>query len=90
MLRALEQEDLALRCMARRPAPLLARVAAGTEVVAGDVLDDDAVRRALDGIDVAYYLVHSMSSEESFTELDRQAAECFARAAREAGVSRVI
>jgi uncharacterized protein YbjT (DUF2867 family) len=48
------------------------------------------VRRALDGIDVAYYLVHSMSSDESFTELDRQAAECFARAAREAGVSRVI
>ena len=90
MLRALESRDVALRCLARRPAPLIARVAAGTDVVVGDVLDEEATRKALEGVDIAYYLVHSMSSQESFTELDRQAAERFGRAAREAGIARII
>lgn len=90
MLRALESRNVALRCLARRPAPLLTRVAAGTDVVAGDVLDLEAMQKALEGVDVAYYLVHSMSSEESFAELDRQAAERFGRAAREAGIERIV
>jgi uncharacterized protein YbjT (DUF2867 family) len=90
MLRALESRDIALRCLARRPAPLRARVAPDTEVVVGDVLDEEALRAALDGVDLAYYLVHSMSSEESFTELDRRAAEGFGRAALDAGVARII
>src|SRR5205807_10193742 len=62
----------------------------GTGVRAGDVLDGGAGRGALDGIEVAYYQVHSMSSDESFMELDRQAAERFSRAARDAGVARII
>jgi uncharacterized protein YbjT (DUF2867 family) len=90
LLRPLEHRDLALRCVARRPDQLRGRVAAGTEVVAGDLLDDAALRSALDGVDVAYYLVHSMSSAESFAELDREAAERFGRAARDAGVSRIV
>jgi uncharacterized protein YbjT (DUF2867 family) len=90
LLRALEDEDVALRCLARRAGPLLARVAAGTEVVSGDVLDEQAVRRALEGVETAYYLVHSMSSEESFAELDRRAAEQFGRAARDAGLQRIV
>ena len=90
LLRALEREDVELRCMARRPEALRARAAAGTEVVAGDVLDEGALRAALEGVDVAYYLVHSMTSSASFAQVDRDAAELFGRVARDAGVRRII
>ncbi len=44
-----------------------------------------------DGIEVAYYLIHSMGGQgDDFAERDRQAAGRFARAARQAGVRRVV
>ena len=79
-----------MRCLARRPEALAGRVAPGTEVVGGDVLDAESVRAALEGVDVAYYLVHSMSSTGSFAAADRAAAAAFGAAARDAGVRRVI
>ena len=79
-----------MRCLARRPEALAGRVAPGTEVVAGDVRDAERVRAALAGVDVAYYLVHSMSSAGPFARADREAAAIFGAAAREAGVRRVI
>lgn len=47
---------------------------------------------ALDDVDVAYYLVHSMGrgSDGDFAERDHQAAENFATAAAEAGVKRIV
>jgi uncharacterized protein YbjT (DUF2867 family) len=48
------------------------------------------VRAALEGVEVAYYLVHSMSSTGSFAAADRAAAAAFGAAARDAGVRRVI
>jgi uncharacterized protein YbjT (DUF2867 family) len=42
------------------------------------------------GVDVAYYLVHSMGSTGSFEVADRQAAQNFGAAAKAAGVSRLI
>lgn len=42
------------------------------------------------GVDIAYYLVHSMSSSGSFDRADRDAAGIFGTAAREAGVKRVV
>ncbi len=86
----LEARGERVRCVARRPEALAGRVGEGTEVVAGDVRDGDSVRRALDGVDVAYYLVHSMSSSGAFARADREAAATFGAAAREAGVRRVV
>jgi uncharacterized protein YbjT (DUF2867 family) len=74
----------------RSPARLAGRAAPRTEVVAGDLLDPESLRAAMEGIEVAYYLVHSLGSTETFEELDRQAAESFRRAAEEAGVSRIV
>ncbi|HET7706109.1 MAG TPA: SDR family oxidoreductase [Thermoanaerobaculia bacterium] len=54
--------------------------AADVDVAVGDILDRDAVRRALAGVDLAYYLIHSMMSE-GFEELDRRAASIFATSA---------
>ena len=88
--RALEAGGRPLRCMARRPEYLRSRVAAGTEVVAGDVLDPDSLVGALNGVHTAYYLIHSMASTRDYAENDRKGAESFAKAARDAGVCRII
>jgi uncharacterized protein YbjT (DUF2867 family) len=90
LLRRLEQLDRPVRCVTRRPAVLEARCAPQTEVVAGDLLDSDSMAAAMDGVQDAYYLVHSMGAEGQFEELDRQAATHFAAAARRAGVGRII
>lgn len=87
---ALEEEAVGLRCMARQPEYLRPRVAASTEVVQGDVLEEDSLRAALDGVEVAYYLVHSMGSKDDFEERDRRGARNFAAAARDAGVARIV
>ncbi len=90
LLAAFEANRRPVRCMARRPEYLLARVAPTTEVVAGDVFDPVSLTVAMTGVDTAYYLVHSMDSTGSFQDADRTGAHNFARAARAAGVRRVI
>lgn len=90
LVEALEQRQRTIRCLARRPEYLKARVGETTEVVAGDCLDPSTLGPALDGIETAFYLVHSMGSSQDFADQDRQAALNFARAAREAGVRRIV
>jgi uncharacterized protein YbjT (DUF2867 family) len=48
------------------------------------------VRRALEGVDVAYYLIHSLGTGASFEQRDRDAAGIFADAARSAAVKRIV
>lgn len=90
LLNLLEAEGYPVRCLARRPEFLQRRVGPGTEVVAGDVLDADSLRRAMTGAHAAYYLVHSMGAADGFEETDRQAAEGFGAAAASQGVQRII
>jgi uncharacterized protein YbjT (DUF2867 family) len=61
-------------------------------VVEGDLLDPGSFDAALEDVDAAYYLVHSMGGggDGDFKERDRRAARNFHRAADEAGVDRVI
>ncbi|HEY4461959.1 MAG TPA: SDR family oxidoreductase [Streptosporangiaceae bacterium] len=80
-----------VRCMARDPGKLSDRPWTGdVERAAADVMDGAAVRRALDGVDVAYYLIHSLGTGPSFEQRDREAARTFAEAARGAGVKRIV
>jgi len=64
----------------------------GIALVGADALSGRGLRRALEGIEVAYYLIHSMepAADGAFTERERRSAQNFARAARRAGVRRVI
>ena len=64
--------------------------AGGVEVVAGDVLDAASLSSAMQGVEAAYYLVHSMGSTGDFEEQDRLAADNYAKAAAAAGVQRII
>ncbi len=62
----------------------------GVQVVEADLLDAASLEGVFDGIDVVYYLVHSLQAGERFAERDRQAATNFADTATAAGVTRVI
>lgn len=81
-----------LRLLARDPAK--APEIDGAHAIGGDVLSGAGLDAALDGVDVAYYLIHSMGrgsdGGEDFAARDRRAAEQFGRAAAAAGVRRVI
>jgi NAD(P)H-binding len=63
-----------VRCLTRRPEALAGRTDKDTEVVAGDVLDSAALRRAMEGVEAAYYRIHSMETSGEFEALDRAAA----------------
>jgi uncharacterized protein YbjT (DUF2867 family) len=60
------------------------------EIAKGDTFDIESLHEALDGIDVAYYLIHSMGSGEDFEKLDRLSAENFRDACIDAGVKRIV
>jgi len=62
----------------------------GVERVEADALKPETLAPVLSGVDVAYYLVHSMAAGREFARLDLQAADNFSRAAAQAGVRRII
>ncbi len=77
--------------MARDPEKLERRNWKGIEIVQGDALMPESLDRALSGIDVAFYLIHSMtSSGKSFAKHDIQCAKNFAEACERQGVKRII
>jgi uncharacterized protein YbjT (DUF2867 family) len=84
----LQSAGLQVRGFARRPE----RVRAGIDVVAGDAVAGTGLDAALDGVDVAYFLIHSMEGrgQEGFEDAERRSAEQFAAAAARAGVRRVV
>ncbi|MDP9017712.1 MAG: NAD(P)H-binding protein, partial [Candidatus Eremiobacteraeota bacterium] len=79
----------AVRCLARNAQRLDGRFL-GAEVVEGDLFDEGSLRQACQGIDTAYYLVHSMGDARDFAGRDREAAAQFGKIARECGVTRVV
>jgi len=78
-------------CLARKPEMLTDRKWENMAIKQGDVLDLASLRPAMENIDVAYYLIHSMAGgKDGFEERDEVAARNFGTAAREAGVQRII
>jgi len=68
-----------------------ARVAVPIPVVQGDAITGDGLDEALDGIDVAYFLIHSMEgSGAGFESRERATARNFVAAAERAGVRRIV
>ncbi|MGF1664889.1 MAG: SDR family oxidoreductase [Acidimicrobiia bacterium] len=79
-----------VRAVTRRPASLGSYPwRAEVDVVSADMLDRDSLASALEGMDAAYYLVHSMERSD-FEDVDRQAAINLADGAAAAGLSRII
>ncbi len=84
------QQQTNLRCLVRNPDKIRSRAKAPTEIIEGNVLNMPSLETALQGVDVAYYLVHLMSGSKDFALDDRKAATNFARTAKTAGVQRII
>jgi uncharacterized protein YbjT (DUF2867 family) len=80
-----------VRCLTRSPGKLRdVAWAARAEVVTGDALRRRDLDEAMEGIDLVYYLVHSIGSGADFEDQDRRAAHNLADAAAAAGVARII
>ncbi|MET8013092.1 SDR family oxidoreductase [Streptomyces sp. NPDC005271] len=80
-----------VRCVARSPGKLRDHPWAGrVEIVRGDVTDEESLGAAMEGVEVAYYLVHALGTGPDFEETDRRAATIFGERARVAGVRRIV
>ncbi|MGV8072942.1 MAG: NAD(P)H-binding protein [Syntrophobacteraceae bacterium] len=97
LLRTLSSRGVRVRCLVRSSARFSSKVPCDMEprVIEGDLLKLDTLWRAMEGIDTAYYLVHSMGGRSMFNykaylERDVQSARNFTKAAEESGVSRVV
>lgn len=89
---ALASEGHAVRALTREPSRV--RATGLDEIVTGDVLLGQGLDVALDGVEVAYYLIHSMESvtrtQGAFSERERTAAAHFAGACLRSGTRRVV
>ena len=93
LCKRLREDGQEVRALARRPERADDLALAGCDVVQADVLDRPSLDSALAGVEVAYYLVHSMgrgSGGGDFAGRDIQGAENFAAAAAGAGVRRIV
>jgi uncharacterized protein YbjT (DUF2867 family) len=95
LARRLRERGAEVRCLVRDrdAARALALAAEGFEIHVGDVLRPDTLAGAGEGVDIAYYLVHSMGRGDDgsdFAERERQAAAGFARMAVQEGIGRVV
>lgn len=80
-----------LRVMVRAPSPVYRDLWPDVEVVAADALNVDQLRKALEGIDTAYYLIHSLLlGKKDFAAADIQAAVNFRIAGEENRIKRII
>lgn len=90
LLAELETRGANIRCMTRRPAVLGKKTALSTEIIHADALCPASLIKALQGVHTAYYLIHSMATDGSYSEIDRQAAKNFTDAAKKCGIKRII
>lgn len=92
LCRRLRDDGEPVRALARRPERAEALSEAGCELRQADVLEPETLGPALEGVEVAYYLVHSMGrgSDGDFVERDHRGAENFATAAAAGGVQRIV
>lgn len=85
----LEKEDISLRLFARNKKTLSSRIINNVEVVEGDTFDKEKLREALKDVDIAFYLIHSLSNKD-YKDLDKISAQNFLDIANECGVKKII
>jgi len=85
----LEDPDVHLRLLVRHPEALSSATRDKVELVGGSTFDRAALDTAMQDVDTAYYLIHSLGSGD-FAEKDRISAANFRDAAIDAGIKRII
>lgn len=66
------------------------RVRSGVHTVEGDAESGTGLAEALEGVDVAYFLIHSMEGDGGFDEREKRTAQTFVEVARAASVRRIV
>jgi uncharacterized protein YbjT (DUF2867 family) len=85
------EDGYSVRCLARNPGRLAGRVWRDrVDCVRGDVTDAASLAGVFDGVEAAYYMIHSMGDTAQFHDRDLAAARNFSHAAQAAGVKRII
>ena len=97
LIAELSRKKIKLRMLVRTPSRLPASILNNkdVEIVKGDLVKDEGLKKATRGIHTAYYLVHSMGGKSifknsEFARMDKNAAKNFVNSADEAGIKRVI
>lgn len=86
----LSYPELSVRIFVRNAAKVRERARRQIEIVEGDTFNLEKLTLALQDIDVAFYLIHSMGAEKDFSDLDRKSAEYFREACIAAGVKKIV
>ncbi|MEZ0397087.1 MAG: SDR family oxidoreductase [Anaerolineales bacterium] len=85
------ERGYSVRVLVRNPAQLQGRAwLPRVTIVQGDALNPAVLAEAMQGVEAAYYLIHSMSRGNNFQQRDLEAARAFGLAAQQAGVKRII
>ena len=69
LLPALSRKFRHIKCMTRNPRSIAAGLEDGVTAVYGDTTDHDSLEEAMEGVDDAFYLVHSLGDSDDFEEL---------------------
>ena len=84
----LEDKNIKLRLLVRNKKSVC-ELEKKVEIIEGDTFNKDALKIALQDVDTAYYLIHSLSNE-NYKDLDKISAQNFLDVAVECGVKRII
>jgi uncharacterized protein YbjT (DUF2867 family) len=88
--RLLQRSDLNLRLLVRNRAKIRPDIQKRLSVIEGDSFDLEVLKQALENIDVAFYLIHSMGGGSDYARRDRLSAENFRQTCIDCGVRRIV
>lgn len=90
MLRLIGDKEVSLRLFVRNKRKISPEIIKKVEIIEGDTFNKESLDNALQGINTAYYLIHSLGAGKDFAKLDRISAENFRDACIKAGVERIV
>ena len=86
----IQRDIVNVRLLVRNKAKVQMAIADQVDIREGSTFEKPALEAALDGVDTAFYLIHSMGSADDYSNLDRISAENFRSSCITAGVRRVV
>tara|TARA_A100001037_G_scaffold303684_1_gene338331 strand:+ start:901 stop:2409 length:1509 start_codon:yes stop_codon:yes gene_type:complete len=92
LITAIDSSKFDIRCLVRNPDYIEKGMIEDVEIYQGDILDKESLIQAMEGVDIAYYLVHSMGGEreDDFEEIDRVGATNFIECADAMGIKKIV
>ncbi|MCH2175069.1 MAG: SDR family oxidoreductase [Lentisphaeria bacterium] len=90
LIHLFDQNEYHIRCLARRPSAIRNIEEMNVEIFRGDLQDFETTKKAMEGVDTAFYLVHSLRANKHFEEMEHTNAQNFAEACKVNGVRRII